>query len=77
MGMAALNEPFAVSPYRGLYGGMHDEGQAGPKKPVDVRWPRSVELNAGLRLTKCIFGLWKAFPSGALVSRRQPLGKRP
>jgi hypothetical protein len=26
-----LNEPFAVSPYRGPYGGMHDGLPAGPK----------------------------------------------
>ena len=32
MAMATFNEPFAVSPYRGLYGGMHEGGRASPTK---------------------------------------------
>ena len=52
---ATFNEPSAVSPYRGPYGGMHDGGRASPKNWKTVADHR-VDLNADLRLTRCIFG---------------------
>ena len=44
-------------------------------------WPRSVDLNADLGLTKCIFGVWKAPPFRAsgepLRASRKAAGKPP
>ena len=64
----AFNEPFAVSPYRGLYGGMHDRGPTSQKLETSS-CPQSVDSNTHLRLSKCTFGLRKASPpSGAHAS---------
>ena len=64
----AFNEPFAVSPYRGLYGGMHDRGPTSQKLETSS-CPQSVDSNTHLRLSKCSFGLRKASPpSGAHAS---------
>ena len=57
MATATSNEPFAVSPYRGPYGGMHDGDPGLSQKPENGSWPPTDDLNADLRLTKCIVGL--------------------
>ena len=57
MATATFNEPFAVSPYRGPYGGMHDGDPGLSQKPENGSWPPTDDLNADLRLTKCIVGL--------------------
>jgi hypothetical protein len=56
-----FDDPFAVSPYRGQYGGMHDGAPAGPKLETSS-WQRSVDFNTHLRVTKCIFAFQKAHP---------------
>jgi hypothetical protein len=70
----------AVSPYRVPYGGMHDGGQASPKQMEDGSWPQSVDLNADLRLTKCILPTFRGSGERLWASRKaagKPPGKQP
>ena len=57
MATATSNEPFAVSPYRGPYGGMHNGDPGLSQKPKNGSWPPTDNLNADLRLTIFIVGL--------------------
>jgi hypothetical protein len=57
------NEPFAVSPHRGPYGRRARRRPSRLAEKLETgSWPRSVDFNTHLRLTKCVFGLRKAFP---------------